>query len=151
MKVLLDTSIIVAALLERHPAHNAAARWLEAVQQRHVEGVISAHSLAEVFATLTRMPTKPRLSPSMVGRLIRSNLIGSLTIVPLSENHYIELIETLASSSLAGGVVYDGIHAKVAEIEVVDQIVTLNKKDFTRVIDEARIAIISPEAQPPSG
>ena len=56
MKVLLDTSVLVAAVLEMHEAHGRAFTALDRVQQGRDQGVVSAHSLAEVYAILTRVP-----------------------------------------------------------------------------------------------
>ncbi len=44
MKVLLDTSVLVAALLETHSFHEPAFHWLEKVRDKSHEGVVSAQA-----------------------------------------------------------------------------------------------------------
>ncbi len=56
MKILFDTSTLIAALLDKHPAYDSAYFWLDAVLEGEHEGVVSAHSLAEVYNKLTRIP-----------------------------------------------------------------------------------------------
>ena len=57
MKIFLDTSVLVAAVLEQHGDHARAFAILERVQQGKDEGVVAAHSLAETYAILTRLPS----------------------------------------------------------------------------------------------
>ena len=73
MKRLFDTSSLVAALVAAHPAHARAVRCFERALAGSDEPLVSTHSLAELFAVLTRMPTSPRIGPDLARRLIRDN------------------------------------------------------------------------------
>lgn len=53
MKVLLDTSVVVAALLPGYASHAIAATWLSRANARAFEFLCSGHSLAEVYAVRT--------------------------------------------------------------------------------------------------
>jgi predicted nucleic acid-binding protein len=64
MKVCFDTSTLVAALLQQHPHHAIAFPSLQAVKAGTVQGHLTTHGLAELFATLTALPLKPRLLPA---------------------------------------------------------------------------------------
>lgn len=48
IRVMFDTSVIVAALLEDHPQSAQSVLWLQQVKSRQIEGFISTHSLAEI-------------------------------------------------------------------------------------------------------
>jgi predicted nucleic acid-binding protein len=56
MKALLDTSTLIAAMLPDHVHHAPALAWLSRAKSGAFEFVCSAHSLAEVYAVLTRLP-----------------------------------------------------------------------------------------------
>ena len=56
MRILFDTSTLVAAVVEGHPAHVAAFPWLQRVKDKAETGIVAAHSLAELYAILTRLP-----------------------------------------------------------------------------------------------
>lgn len=74
MKRLLDTSVLVAAMVAAHPAHARSVRFLERALAGRCESCVSTHSLAEIYAVLTRMPTSPRISPDVARRLVHDNL-----------------------------------------------------------------------------
>lgn len=63
MKVLFDTSVIVAALLPQHPSHVPCFAQLHAVESGPAKGYLSTHSLAEVYSVMTRLPSQPKISP----------------------------------------------------------------------------------------
>lgn len=65
MRVLLDTSVLIAAVVEGHPAHAVAFPWLQRVKAGTDIGVVAAHSLAEMYAVLTRLPTRPAILPAV--------------------------------------------------------------------------------------
>jgi len=59
MKVLLDTSVLVAAMVESHPAHERSLSWLQRIKKGSDTGLVSAHTIAELYAILTTLPMKP--------------------------------------------------------------------------------------------
>ena len=62
MKVLFDTSVIVAALIESHPMHERAFPWLKQAKAREFDLVVASHTLAELYAVLSTFPIKPRIT-----------------------------------------------------------------------------------------
>ena len=69
MKILLDTSVLVAAMVETHPAYEAAFPYLLRMKKGEENGFVAAHSLAESFSVLTRLPVRPRISPALAHKL----------------------------------------------------------------------------------
>jgi len=57
--ILFDTSTLIAALIESHPHNARVLPQFQRVKEGKDTGVISAHSLAELYATLTNYPIKP--------------------------------------------------------------------------------------------
>lgn len=62
MRCFFDTSVLVAASERSHPHDERAWPALQEVARGEREGFMSAHSIAEVSAALTRLPTKSTLT-----------------------------------------------------------------------------------------
>jgi predicted nucleic acid-binding protein len=144
MKILYDTSVLVAALVKPHPGHRQAFSWLKKAHTKEIEMIISAHSLAELYHVLTKYPVKPQFSPGIVKRIIKENIISIAQIVTLSDKEYFEIIEKTADYNLAGGIIFDAIIAGVAEKMKVDTLLTLNIRDFKRLLPGKKIHISIP-------
>jgi len=149
MKVLLDTSTLIAAMLPDHVHHAHALPWLSQAKSGAFTLVCSAHSLAETYAVLTRLPRTPPIAPDEALRLIQENVTAHAQVVSLASDEYMLLIESLAQNKITGGAVYDAIIARVAEQAAVDYLVTLNVADFQRVWPAGIARIVSPQTQPP--
>jgi predicted nucleic acid-binding protein len=74
MKTLFDTSVIVASLVEAHPLHRRAFPWLKQAKEKDFELIVAGHTVAEVYAVLSTLPTKPRISPAVAWRLFHENI-----------------------------------------------------------------------------
>jgi predicted nucleic acid-binding protein len=133
MKILLDTSVLIAAMVEGHPAHGVALPWLQRIREQSETGLVAAHSVAELYAVLTTLPIHPRISPAMAQRLIRQNVLESCEIVPLSEEDYVAVIDHLSESGIAGGATYDALILYAALRADADRVLTLNPRDFQRI------------------
>jgi predicted nucleic acid-binding protein len=144
VKALFDTSVLVAAMIERHPQHDRCLPWLQRARAGDLDFVVAAHSLAEVFAVLSAYPTRPRLSPALAARLVHENVSAAAHLVSLSSADYQAVIRELAGLSLSGGVVYDGLIARAARKAAVDRLLTLNPRDFLRVWPEGADVVTSP-------
>lgn len=144
MKVLFDTSVLVAALEASHPRHESCIAWLERAKARELEFLVAAHTLAETFSVLSSLPVRPRLSPQHAFQLLEANVLGHARIVALSVADYASLLRRLADLGIAGGAVYDGILAQAANSEGVDLLLTLNPTHFRRVWPEGEEKIRVP-------
>jgi predicted nucleic acid-binding protein len=133
LKVLFDTSVLVAAMVEAHPRHPEAFGWLERAHQRRIGYYVCAHSLAELYAVLSTYPARPRLSPELVSRVIGENVTGKARIVSLAGRDYALVLQALALAGQPGAVIYDALIARAAQKARVDRLVTLNPRDFLRV------------------
>lgn len=133
MKVLLDTSVLVAAVVQKHPFQARALAILERVQNGRDEGLVSAHSLAEMYAILTRLPVPFRHSPEQALLSIEENVLKHFKVAALSGSDYGSLLREAALSGIQGGTIYDAILLKSAIKADVDRIYTLNLKHFQTV------------------
>jgi predicted nucleic acid-binding protein len=144
VKIFFDTSTLVAALIESHESHEQALPWLDRALAGEIEAFVAAHSLAELFATLTRIPTKPRISPGLALRMLRENVLLAFRPIALSAEDFVSTLEKLADLDCSGGVIYDGLIAAAAARAGVDRFLTLNVSHFRRVWPEGADLIQRP-------
>ena len=135
MKILFDTSVLVAAIVESHPMHSRALPWLQQVKAAKTTDsfFISNHTLAELYAILTTLPVKPKISPLTARRLIHDNIENSARIISLSSSDYRDTVKQMSELGLTGGIIYDALIAKAAQKSKVDRLLTFNLDDFKRV------------------
>jgi predicted nucleic acid-binding protein len=142
MKVCFDTSTLVAALLQQHPHHAIAFPRLQAVKEGTVQGHLTTHGLAEIFATLTALPLKPRLLPADVQRIIQQSILAYFVLIPLSADHYREAIELTVTRNLASGAIYDALHLIGARSFGCATLYTLNLRHFRALAaDDSIVAV----------
>ena len=75
MKIFLDTSVLVSAVVKQHASHERSFAVLERIHNRQDEGIISAHSLAEMYAVLTKLPPPYRHTPEQALLSIEENVL----------------------------------------------------------------------------
>ena len=144
MRVFFDTSLLIATVVEGHPAHALAFPWLQRVKAKVDAGVVAAHSLAEMYSILTRLPVRPAIPPDMALEIIAVNVLDTCEVVALSAGDYVTLLNHLADLKIAGGAIYDALLLHAAAKAGVDQVVTLNAHDFRRVYPVLADKIVSP-------
>jgi len=144
VRILFDTSVLIAAVVEAHPAHAVAFPWLQRVKDKTDTGVVAAHSLAEMHAILTRLPVRPSISSEVARQVITVNVVDTCDVVTLTVTDYVTLLDHLADLKIAGGAVYDALLLHAAWKSEVDQVITLNARDFRRVYPTLADRIVSP-------
>ena len=144
MKVLLDTSVLVAAMVEAHPAHEKALTWLQRARHNEVTAFVASHTLAELYAVLTRLPVRPPISPATAWQLIQENVLSSFEVVSLAGDDYRAVLDHLSREGITGGSTYDALIAYTASKAMVDHLVTLNERDFRRVYPDLSEKLIVP-------
>ena len=73
-KIYFDTSVLIAAVLEKHPFHDPAFAALQRARNKEIQGTIGGHGLAEFCAVLTRVPLTPAVFPYHVLQMLETNL-----------------------------------------------------------------------------
>jgi len=144
MKILFDTSVVIAALVESHPMHQRAFPWLKRAKEHHFEMIIAGHTIAELYAVLSTLPIRPRISPAAAWRLIHENIETIGKIVSLTAAEYSSVIKKISERGMVGGITYDALIAKVAEKSRVEKLLTLNFDHFMRVWPDGEKIVISP-------
>ena len=144
MRTLFDTSVLVAALVEQHPKHERALPWLSKAKANKFAFIVASHSLAELYAVLTTLPLKPRISTSIAWRLISENIESKAKIVSLSPTEYGQIIKKLSDNGLSDGIVYDALIVRVAQKSKAERILTLNRKHFRKVWQGSEKTLFEP-------
>ncbi len=128
---LFDTSVLIAAILEKHPNHEKAFCWLKAASHGKIGFCISSHTLAELFAVLTGMPASPKITPSQAKLLIEKNT-EKARVVDINEKDYRAVIALLSELNMPGGIIYDALTAYAAKKAKAEYVLTFNESDFRR-------------------
>jgi predicted nucleic acid-binding protein len=144
MKILFDTSVLVAGIVEAHPMHNRALPWLQRGKAGEFDFMVTTHSLAELYAVLTKLPVKPRISPATAWRLVHENVETSARLVPLSPSDYRYIVKRMAEFGLTGGIIYDALIARAAQKSGVERLLTFDGDDFTRIWPEGKSVVFVP-------
>jgi predicted nucleic acid-binding protein len=142
MRLLFDTSTLIAALLEDHPQHRFALSWLEKTYTTQAIGLISTHSLAELYSVLSRYPRQPKLQARDVQALLKN--LTSLEKIMLEPQDYESAIDRLVTLQLTGGIIFDCLIAQAALKGGADNLITLNPKDFLRLGPDVAALVIAP-------
>ncbi len=143
MNACFDTSVLVAAVLQQHPHHAIAFPRLRAVHEGSCKGHVTTHGLAELFATLTALPLKPRLQAADVQRIIEQSILGHFTVISLTEQDYQNAITLTVAKNLSSGAIYDALHLIGARSAQCSLLYTLNLRHF-RALAPADPFIASP-------
>ncbi len=130
MKAFLDTSVLVATFYADHEHHLPSIDLF--LRFGRARACCSAHSLAEVYATLTGMPGRRRVSGDQA-LLFLGDIRARLRLVALDEQEYFEVMEASATGGLVGGAIYDAILGHCALKAKAEAIYTWNPKDFLRL------------------
>ena len=130
MKASIDTSVLVATFYSDHERHPPSIDLFLRFGKK--DTCCGAHSLAEVYATLTGMPGKRRVSGDEA-LLFLGDIRERLTLVALDEQEYFQVAEASAAASLVGGAIYDAILGHCALKARAEVIYTWNTKDFLRL------------------
>ncbi len=144
MRILFDTSVLIAGFVASHPRHHTALSWLQRAKNKEFTFIVSGHSLAECFAVLTRLPLSPRISPDTASYLLRENIEKLAEISSLSTRDYLLVIKHMTELGLSGGLIYDAITVQSAKKAKANKIITFNTKDFIRLCPENPSWILNP-------
>lgn len=150
MKILLDTSVLIAAVLHDHVHHQSAREWLNHAHLGSYQLIVSGHSLAEMYSTLTRMPRIPPITASDANQLIHHDILSKAGIASLSGADYVALLQEISTLGLTGGIVYDAVILKAATLAQVKHVVTLNVAHFNKVNHSSSLSIVDAKSVHPT-
>jgi predicted nucleic acid-binding protein len=131
VSVFLDTSVLLAGLIDFGPQSAPAQSLMHAVAEAHLPRPGTAwHCCLEFFSVATRLPPEFRLTPSDAIRLIEEEVFGRLTIHDLPASERMTMLRAAAHDAITGGRIYDAHIAEVARGAGASVVVTDNRRHF---------------------
>jgi predicted nucleic acid-binding protein len=130
MKAFFDTSALVPVFYGDHPHHAACLDLF--VRQSKSDACCGAHSLVEVYSTLTRMPGKHRISAEHA-MLFVGNIRERLRLIALDADEYAAALESAAALGIIGGAIYDAMLAHCALKAEAKTVFTCNQRHYAQL------------------
>jgi predicted nucleic acid-binding protein len=129
MKGFFDTSVLGPVFYGSHVHHKASLELF--VQFDKATGCCGAHSLAEVYSTLTRMPGKHRISGEQA-MLFVGSIRERLSIIALSGDEYADALQVSSALGIVGGGIYDAVLAHCALKAQAETIYSWNGRHYAQ-------------------
>lgn len=126
MRVLCDSSVLIAALLPSEDHHAASAAVLNGADTM----VVHVHALNETFATLTGGSLGFRVDADLAARLLREQIGARAAMVVLDAEEVTDALDKARAHGVRSGAVYDYMHLVAARKGKADVLLTLNLSDF---------------------
>lgn len=131
MSVFLDTSVILAGLIDFGPQSAPAQTLLHAVAERRITDCQTAwHCCLEFFSVATRLPPEYRLAPADAARLLEEEVMARMAVHDLPASARASMIAAAAHDGMTGGRIYDTHIAELARAVKAETIVTDNRRHF---------------------
>ena len=139
MKVLLDSSVLIAALVPSEIAHAECSAWIKAP-----DCAVYVHALNETFAILTGGGLGFRIDAALAAELIHKHITSAMTVVTLDGDETTKAHTKARRHGVRGGGVYDYMHLVAARKAGAEAIITLNFSDFQHLAREGDPAVRRP-------
>ena len=131
VSVFLDTSVLLAGLVDFGPQSAPAQSLLHAVAEKQVVGAGTAwHCCLEFFSVSTRLPAEYRLTPADAAQLVEDEIFGRMAVHDLPAGDRVAMIKAAVHDNTAGGRIYDAHIAEVARSAGATVVVTDNRRHF---------------------
>jgi predicted nucleic acid-binding protein len=131
VSVFLDTSVLLAGLIDFGPQSAPAQSLLHAITEARVRAPATAwHCCLEFFSVATRLPPEFRLTPADAVTLLEQEVLAKIAVHDLPVSDRVALLRAAAHDAIAGGRIYDTHMAEVARAVGATIIVTDNRRHF---------------------
>jgi predicted nucleic acid-binding protein len=118
IKILIDTNIILDIALKRQPFFNESAQIFEKIDNKLIEGSITATSITDIYYIASKQTDKIQAKNFLI------DLIQVVSIIGVDREIVVEAIESDIKDF------EDAIQSFAAEYNELDFIVTRNINDF---------------------
>lgn len=131
VEVFVDTSVLLAGLVDFGPQSGPAQSVMHAVAEKTVRAPGTAwHCCLEFFSVATRLPAEFRLRPEDAVRLLQEEVFTRMSVHDLAADAREAMLRFLASDRISGGRIYDVHIAEIARSAGARVIVTDNRRHF---------------------
>jgi predicted nucleic acid-binding protein len=131
VRVFLDTSVLLAALVDFGPQSAPAQQTLHGVAEGKIpEAATAWHCCLEVYSVATRLPPEFRLTPSAALRLLQEEVFARMAVHDLPAGDRVGFFTSAVHEEIKGGRIYDAHIAEVARAAGATVVVTDNRRHF---------------------
>ena len=131
LTVFLDTSVLLAGLVDLGPQSAPAQRIMHAVAEKAIQSPGTAwHCCLEFYSVATRLPPEYRLTPADACLLLDEEVFARLAVHDLPSAEHLSMLKTAARDGTIGGRIYDAHIAEVARTAGAGVVVTDNRRHF---------------------
>ena len=125
MSVLLDSSVLVAALAPDEDRHEACLALL-------MQGgnVVYAHAFLETFSTLTGGRLGVKVDADLAAQLLSETVLPRVQVIELGIAELLAALRLARKQGVRGGGVYDYMHLVAARKAKAEILYTINLSDF---------------------
>jgi predicted nucleic acid-binding protein len=135
VSVFLDTSVILAGLVDFGPQSAPAQSLMHAVAEKKLPDTATAwHCCLEFYSVATRLPPEFRVSPADALRLLEEEVFGRMAVHDLPAGNRLPMLRAAAHDAVAGGRIYDVHIADVARAAGARVVVTDNRRHFVSAL-----------------
>jgi predicted nucleic acid-binding protein len=126
MSRLIDSSVIVAALIANQRSHDE----YRALLLGGTALLAYTHVFAEVFNTLTGSRLGFRVPATDAARMLREQVLPRITVVALSAEEMLDAASQAEPRGVRGGAIFDFLHLVAASKAGAEKLCTLDGNDF---------------------
>jgi predicted nucleic acid-binding protein len=137
----VDTTVLLGAFLEENPYHHACLELFRTLTPE--TDACGAHSLAEFYSVLTRMPLPLRLAPEQA-RILLGQVQRRMQAIALTADEYMHAMKLAVENRVPGGQIYDALLLRCARKFEADRIYTLKLRHFRRLAPDLADHIQAP-------
>jgi predicted nucleic acid-binding protein len=131
VSVFLDTSVLLAGLIDFGPQSAPAQSVMHAVAEQRIQNAATAwHCCLELFSVATRLPPEFRLTPADACLLLEQEVFARFAVHDLPSAARVPMLQAAARDAIAGGRIYDTHIAETARAAGATVIVTDNRRHF---------------------
>jgi predicted nucleic acid-binding protein len=135
VSVFLDTSVLLAGLIDFGPQSAPAQTLMHAVAEKRVTAPATAwHCCLEFFSVATRLPPEFRVSPSDAVLLLEGEVFARMAVHDLPATDRMPMLRAAVRDTIAGGRIYDSHIAEVARAAGAGVVVTDNRRHFVSAL-----------------
>ena len=134
MSLLLDSSVLVRAVVASHPDHAVVDAWYTA-RLAETELLATTHALAETFKVVSGAYRAPHAEC----RRIVARLRRDLTLVALHPADYLSAIEMTMRAGRSGPTVYDALHVAGAVRAGATHVAACDLRSFPFLLPPAQL------------
>ena len=136
-----DSNVLIAASLAEHVHYAAASARMARLAKGG--GACAAHTLAEVYNTLTRQSSGYGI-PSVDASVIVRHVATTYRLITLTGAETVRTIEDAAKDGVAGAMIFDALLIACARKANARFIYTSNVRHFRRIAPDLAARIVEP-------